>query len=276
MKASLDKTMFDQRATFALPLGLSFAHSDTARSSKHNTICPDLLISGSTFLKGTDYIALDSSNPPAKVERPRVRYFDDPPTNTLTENRGESSKEISRESMDWSQILCLKCGKVGHLDCSKELVKAARIKWKPEIEYREMSKELKNFKGIELGDDMEMNISYHLKSIAGAVKAKPNSTLAIKEKYLKYKKRLKKSRKVYCCHCGDHHKLKECPMGGKRRKPYVNKKSSSDSDGSTNTNEMTTEEFILDALKHNKKLPAKFLKTSNRGLLKRCIKMIRA
>jgi len=261
------KYFFDKRPVMTF--------TESVNSSEPNTIFPNLLISGSTFLKGTDYSVLDVNK--SLPVKPRIRYFDESPNDTLTEHK-KKMDECEDLSMDWNQIVCLRCRKLGHTDCSNELTKAMKIKWKPEIEYWKMDKGLKAFKRSEVNDDMEMNITYHLKSIVGNIAAKPNSALAIKQKYLKYKKRFKKSHSIYCCHCGDKHKLKECPMRNKRKRAVMSKstKTSSDSDGSANTNEMTAEELILDALKQNKRLPTKYKKTLNRGLLKRCAKMLKA
>ena len=283
-------------------------------SHTSNGANPDLLISGSNFLKGDHYILLDTNNPspPAfeKKQKPRIRYFSEP--EPIEEDYKKSSAEtiaaIPAEpgpkglltAADIQKIVCINCAQTGHITCSSAAQKIP-IKWKPAIEFENMKKRLTTAKNEEknIADDMEMNIAYHLKGIGGNNKVKANSTLGIENKYKKYKKRMSKSKRLFCCRCGEHHKLSQCSVKPRtirwsKKGKHTNLESSqdldaaatttkgfiihndSDSDGSTasgNGNEGSIEEFLINALAKGKKLPPKYYKTMNRGLLKRCAKI---
>lgn len=222
-----------------LPLDQSLSQSKEISSEQQSN--PNLLISGLNFLKGTDY-SIAEFDEPLPVKRSKLRYFHDPPSLKKLKVPCESTKSSLEETIDHSQIVCLRCGEMGHVACGKETTEVVQIKWKPETDYREMCKKNKEAPKEEIkvkdNDDIEMNIACHLKTIMGNTIAKSNKSLVVDEKYKKYKMRAKRSKRVYCCKCGDQHKFSQCPL---RCENYVY--APSDSDESIITNETSISEF---------------------------------
>jgi len=262
---------------------------------------PDVLISGQKFLKGDSYLLFDLDAPiPEFKPKQKIRYFEDEPKEIEKNNEIKSDKmEINNK--DLQEIVCINCGKFGHIYCYKNIEEGnnenMNIEWKPAQEFKQMKEKLKIAKEEQQrkmlenpDDDMEMNIAYHIKGIVGNNKIKANSTFAIEQKYKKYKKRLKKSHKLYCAKCGDNHKQTECTYKMPRMKLGKNfkgkhtlfeeksqneHKNGWESDESTASNNETKsiEEYLVNALAKGKKIDAKYFKTVNRGLLKRCAKI---
>jgi len=192
---------------------------------------PDLLVSGFNLIKGTDY-SIAEFDEPLPVKRPKVRYFlDIPPTKpSLCVSKGmNESLDSYTEDIDYSQIVCMKCGEIGHVICNNKASEQIQIKWKPEIDYKEMIKKKKELPQTEIklkdNDDIVMNIACHLKTIIGNTKAKSNRSVVIEEKFKKHKMRVKRSKRVYCCKCGDYHKFAQCPL---RSDTYMQVPSDSD------------------------------------------------
>eukprot|EP00826_Nyctotherus_ovalis_P066018 TRINITY_DN9731_c0_g2_i1.p1 TRINITY_DN9731_c0_g2~~TRINITY_DN9731_c0_g2_i1.p1 ORF type:complete len:283 (-),score=41.50 TRINITY_DN9731_c0_g2_i1:181-1029(-) len=233
---------------------------------------PDLLISGYTFLKGAHYsVEFDE---PLPVRRPKLRYFAEADVKKALSSGCKASAELvgpAEKISDYSQIVCMRCGEMGHTVCNKGNSESIQIKWKPENDYRELSKKRKEAPPEEVrikdGDDIEMNIACYLQTVVGNTKANSNRSVAIEDKFKKYKMRVKRSKRIYCCKCGDHHKFSQCPLRCENRVGLDGcLHIPSDSDESIITNETSTSDIKISLL--NSKSVCKFSKLMNKNTIR--------
>lgn len=244
-------------------------HSEV--NSSEPPVNPDLLVSGFGFLKGADYsVEFDE---PLPVKRPKLRYFAAAEVGkALSSSCKASASPVGSAEVtpDYSQIVCMRCGETGHGVCSKGTGEPVHIRWKPEDDYRELSRRRKETPPEEVrirdSDDIEMNIACYLQTVVGNTKAKFNRSAAVEDKFKKYKIRVKRSKRIYCCKCGDHHKFSQCPLRWENRTGLGGcLHMSSDSDESIVTNETSASD--VKAYSFNSKSVRKFPKPVNKNVI---------
>ncbi len=234
-------------------------------SAEKKVYNPDILLSGTNFLRGSQYreaSALPAELPEKKPAEKRIRYFDSSaPVDVPTPSERTDASPLPRELL---RVVCMDCGKLGHVHCASA-AEDSTIVWKPVHDYQQLMEHEKDAqieeireKRADKADDMEINLAFHLRGICGARK-KANAEANVEMRYRKYKARLRKCDKIYCCFCGDHHKLSECPEymirhnghRGFEKLKIINKAPSpADSDTTASLPEDSSlEQYIVEAFK---------------------------
>ena len=178
----------------------------------------NVLVYGTVFFKTLHYNILKQNEP---IPEKRFRYYNEyelnsPKSSKKKNNQNNSQQKsynISKEISDYERIVCIQCGKLGHIICDEYPLNSIQIDWKPEKEYKELLIKPREViiedLRLNTNNNSIMNIGDNSSIEAESNKVKPDYLW----KYNKFNTAIKQPIKIDCWRCGENHKISDCQIG---------------------------------------------------------------